>query len=114
MAAFTPVLDDLDAALASDLFARILARLRDLKTALRTEARACFAEFVADVSRLDSWKGASAASSVRWLAVGFRELAQERCGQACDGRAQPTKGRKEESAAIKRRGLERRLLLRTP
>lgn len=69
MAAFGPALDALNAALGADRFGRLLSRLGDLKLALRTEARASFAEFVADVARLDSWKGVTVASSVRFLEV---------------------------------------------
>ena len=88
LAAFTPVLADLDVALAGDLFLRTLTRLCDLKSALRTEARACFVEFVSDVSRLDSWKGASAATSVRCLSAGLQSWARGECAHVCGGSAE--------------------------
>jgi len=77
MAAYGPALDALDAALDADRFGRILAKLGDQKIALGAEMRASFAEFVADVARLDSWKGVTVAISVRSFESSRRVVARK-------------------------------------
>ena len=102
MAAFGPALAALDATLDAALFGRFLARLADLKVALRTEARASFAEFVADVARLDSWKGVTAASSVRSLEPSRRGVVRGCAVMRAARSAEETACGKVEECGVKR------------
>ena len=85
MAAYGPALDALDAALDADRFGRILAKLSDQKIALGAEMRASFAEFVADVARLDSWKGVTVAISVRSFESSRRVVARKSASMSLPG-----------------------------